>query len=340
MKQTSRWLTAVLAALGMAALILDTKTALEAGTQGVKLCIWTLIPSLFPFFLISTLLTSALVGFRLPFLAPLGRLLRIPKGAESLVIVGLLGGYPSGAQTIAQACGSGYLQQKDARRMLAFCSNAGSSFLFGIGARLFPEIWICWLLWAIHILSAWIVAVMTPGGSRDTASVQAQAPVSPTKALKSSIEVMALVCGWVILFRVLLSFSRRWFLWLLPEPAQLLICGLTEMANGCTALMSVDKLGLRMTLCSVFLGFGGLCVALQTRSVTAGCDARLYLPGKITQAALSYLLCIPAQLLLPHEERMAVSIPILVLCFLVCLVYRICLVKLQKKSSILQVVRV
>ncbi len=314
MKHKGRLLTAVLAGFGMAVLILDTKTALAAGAEGVKLCIWTLIPSLFPFFLISILLTSALAGFRLPFLAPLGSLLRIPRGSETLVILGLLGGYPSGAQTIAQARRSGGLSKEDAKRMLAFCSNAGSSFLFGVGARLFPQMWICWLLWAIHIISAWTVAVLTPGGSRNTVELQASTHISITAALKASIEVMALVCGWVVLFRVLLGFAERWFIWLLPKQAQLFLVGITEMTNGCTSLLEVECIGLRMTLCSVFLGFGGLCVALQTKSVTAGTDSSLYLPGKITQAAVSFLLCMPAQLLLPAEQRMHVSLPAVIAC--------------------------
>ena len=39
------------AALGMLVLILDSKTALAGAREGIDLCIRTVIPSLFPFFL-------------------------------------------------------------------------------------------------------------------------------------------------------------------------------------------------------------------------------------------------------------------------------------------------
>ncbi len=331
MNDRKKILTAVVAALFMLVLIFDTKTALYAGSEGIKLCISTLIPSLFPFFLVSVLLTSALTGFRV---AALGKLLRIPKGAEALVIIGLLGGYPVGAQSVAEACRSGALHKDDAKRLLAFCSNAGPAFLFGIGARLFPEMKYCWLLWAVHIVSSWLVAVITPGGSNRSVRVPSTPPIPLTKALRKAIEIMALVCGWVVIFRVLLGFAERWFLWLLPVQAQALFGGFLELAGGCCGLLGLGNLGTKFTLCSVFLGFGGLCVLLQTKSVTDGVDSSLYLPGKITQAAVSFLLCIPAQLFMEKSERMDIFWPGAAVCMGICLGYGIFTRKTQKNSSI------
>ncbi len=331
MNDRKKILTAVVAALFMLVLIFDTKTALYAGSEGVKLCISTLIPSLFPFFLVSILLTSGLTGLRVTLL---GKLLRIPKGTEALVIIGLLGGYPVGAQSVAEACRSGALHKNDAKRLLAFCSNAGPAFLFGIGARLFPEMKYCWLLWAIHILSSWLVAVITPGGSNRPVRVPDAAPISLTKALRKAIEIMALVCGWVVIFRVLLGFAERWILWWFPEQIQIVFGGLLELAGGCCGLLGLGNLGTKFTLCSVFLGFGGLCVLLQTKSVTEGVDASLYLPGKITQAAVSFLLCIPAQLLMAKSERMDVCWPVSAACVVICLGYGFFTRKMQKNSSI------
>ena len=39
--------------LGMLALILDGRTAIEGARQGIGLCLRTVIPSLFPFFVLS-----------------------------------------------------------------------------------------------------------------------------------------------------------------------------------------------------------------------------------------------------------------------------------------------
>ena len=60
------------AAVGMLLLILDSKTAVTGAWDGIELCLRTVIPSLFPFFIISAALTSSLAGMKLPLLRPLG----------------------------------------------------------------------------------------------------------------------------------------------------------------------------------------------------------------------------------------------------------------------------
>ena len=93
MKKHTPMAVAIASALGMLVLILDAKTALSGAAAGVELCIRTVIPSLFPFFFLSVMLTATLVGRALPPLRWLGRLLRLPEGAECIYITGLLGGY-------------------------------------------------------------------------------------------------------------------------------------------------------------------------------------------------------------------------------------------------------
>jgi hypothetical protein len=48
------------AVLGMTVLILDSRGAAQAAAEGVAVCIRTVIPSLFPFFLLSGYLTGAM----------------------------------------------------------------------------------------------------------------------------------------------------------------------------------------------------------------------------------------------------------------------------------------
>ncbi len=334
MKGKQRTVLSVAAACAMGILILDAKTALLGGAEGVALCIQTLIPSLLPFFLISNLLTASLMGQDLRLLRPVGRLLRIPKGSEVLMLVGLLGGYPTGAQAVAQARQKGRLSRADAGRMLAFCSNAGPAFIFGVGARVFPELWMCWALWAVHIISAFAVGIMTPAAASSPAFSQEGTATSLPAALKRSVETMGLVCGWVVIFRVVLAFLDRWLLWLFPMELQVTLSGLLELANGCCYLTEIEPLGLRLLLGSLFLSFGGLCVTLQTASVAGSVDTGLYLPGKITQAAVSTLLCIPLQLLLTRAQRWDFSVWIPCAAAFVCMSYYVFARKMKNNSSI------
>ncbi len=270
-------------------LILDGKTALVGAQAGVELCLKTVIPSLFPFFVLSTLLTGALSGTSFFLLRPLGKICGLGEGTETILISGFLGGYPVGAQAIARAYQLGQLQQKDAERMLAFCNNAGPAFLFGMVSSLFPTIHYAWGLWGIHILSAIMVAKLLPGDNQKTAIADFDG-ISVTQALTTSLRGMALVCGWVILFRVMIFFLQRWGLWYFPAEVQCTIIGLLELSNGCWALQSITDVKLRFLLCSGVLGFGGLCVTMQTAAVIGDLSLKHYLRGKGLQTVFSLLL--------------------------------------------------
>lgn len=300
-------ITAITAALAMLLLILDTKTALSGGREGVELCLRTVIPSLFPFFILSQLLNSALLENPVPLLRPLGRWMGIPEGAEPLLAVGFLGGYPVGAQCIGAACREGRLSPKDGKRMLAFCNNAGPAFLFGIAAALFPKGWMGWALWGIHILSAILTALLLPGKSRGTVPVNRVGRSGLTEALKKSLLIMAQVCGWVVLFRVVLAFLMHWFGWLLPQWGSVLLAGCLEISNGCCMLADIQNVGVRFVFCSGFLAFGGLCVGLQTLSVACDMDTALYFPGKLMQTLLSVSLAMLVQLGFGAELRWNIS---------------------------------
>lgn len=314
----------IVAGFAMLILIIDSKTALSGASSGVLLCLTTIIPSLFPFFVISILLTGLLSVHHISFLRPIGKFLHLPENTEVLLLIGFLGGYPVGAQCIVQSYRSGNLSHRQAERMLSFCNNAGPSFLFGIGAAVLQEIWACWLLWFIHIFSALIVGHMTPPESENQVSVIQSRPISITDAVNKAIGVMASVCGWVVLFRTLLAFFEHWFFWIMPETAEYLISGLLELANGCTILSNISSIGLRFQLFSVMLGFGGLCVALQTHSVLtgSGLSIRTYFPGKIAQASVSYLLCVIIQPLLPETIQHSPNIVAIACSLGICVCYR------------------
>lgn len=316
-----KYMPALFSASGMLVLILDAKTALLGASEGLQLCLQTVIPSLFPFLLLSILLTSSVASMHSGIFSPLGKLLKIPADAVGIFLIGLLGGYPAGAQAVATAYGSGRLSRQEAGRMVVFCNNTGPAFLFGIGAVLFDSFLPCLLLWVIQILSSIAMASLLPGEWRKAHPINQRQVVSVTQAMRQAVQTMALICGWVILFRILIAFLQRWILWLLPQQASILICALLEMTNGCCALSELSTDGAKLILFAVFSGFGGLCVWLQSCSVTAQAlvPMGLYLPGKITQACLCLLLAAAAQILLPVHQRffppLYILLPAAALCF-------------------------
>lgn len=284
--------TAMAACIAMVVMILDGKCALQGAAQGVELCLKTVVPSLFPFLFFSSLLTSSLMGLPLPLLRPAGKLLGVPEGAESVLIAGFLGGYPAGAQQIALAYGNKSLDKNSAEGLLAVCCNAGPSFLFGMIAPRFPVLWMAWALWGVHILSAFLTAAVL-GVHQPPSARLPEKELSVSTSLRESITAMGIICGWILLFRIAMGFLERWFGWLLPEEILVILTGFLELSNGCCALERILSPDLRFVACAGMLSFGGLCVALQTASVTKGLSLKGYFRGKLLQTLFSVLLSAP-----------------------------------------------
>lgn len=305
-------LTAIGAALGMLILILDSQTALHGASEGVELCLKTVIPSLFPFFILSSLLTGALgIASR----SHWGRFLGIPKGGEGILLAGLLGGYPIGARCIGEAVRQGRLESRDGARMMAFCNNPGPGFIFGIAGALFDDPRTGWVLWAIQVTGAITVALLTPGRNTCALEPQKKSTASLPASLHSALGAMAGVCGWVVLFRVVICFLERWVLWLAPVAVRITLCGMLELTNGCCMLRELPDHGLRFVVCTGLLSFGGLCVWMQTISVAGGVSRKRYLPGKLLHCMISTGLAFPAQGALFEGKTGFPSLPML-LCVL------------------------
>ena len=225
----------------------------------------------------------------------IGRLCKIPKGAEPLLLFGFLGGYPIGAKNIQNAAINGVLDTQSARRMLGFCNNAGPAFIFGMVSCLFESSGPCWALWFIHIVSAIIVGILLPGCANGYYKHTEVSGGTFLTDVEKSTKTMAVVCCWVILFRVLINFGKRWLFWMFPAEIQLLITGVTELSNGIIDLTHLSYPGLRFVLSSVLLGLGGFCVAMQTVSITGNLGSGYYFPGKLLQGCLSFTLALILQ---------------------------------------------
>lgn len=306
----SKRLLGLISALGLLILILDGKTALAGARDGIELCLKSVIPALFPFFVLSSaVIQNALPGG--PFSTRLCSLFRLPRIMASFIAPCFLGGYPVGAQSVCYACERGYLTKPDAEKLLAFSNNAGPSFLFGIVAQMFPKRWMVWALWGIHIAGALAAAqcVAVP----DSGPKVNHLAVGPSGNLMSkSVVTMGIVCGWIILFRVAIAFLDRWFLWLLPQTIRIVLIGLLELSNGCCELARISNLPIRFLLCSGMLAAGGLCVTSQTVSVTHGLSLDYYWLGKLVQIAVS--LTLSASLMYRSILPLVLLLPILIKC--------------------------
>lgn len=278
--------TAGLSGFTMVLLIVDGQAALQSASEGITLCLRTVIPSLFPFLFLCSLITSSLWGEKIPWLQIFSNRLGIPKGGDSLLLSAFLGGYPAGAQTIGTLFQEGKLNRQDAQRLLPLCNNAGPAFLFGMVAIRFPQLDMVAAMWLIQMLSVYFAAAFTAGSNAVSVSL-VEKKTSVSETLDRSVRTMAVICGWIVLFQILTGFMDRWILWYFPREIRILIKGILELSSGCCVLDQIEAPALRFLVCTVMLSFGGICVTMQTASVMGNLSLSQYLRVKLFQTVVA-----------------------------------------------------
>ena len=213
------------------ALLLLPEVSAQAARDAMLLCAQTLIPSLFPFFVLSSLLIACgaselLSALLSPLMRPLFGL--SGTGAAALAL-GLCGGYPVGARTAAELVENGALSRDEGERLLAFCNNAGPGFLLGVcGAGVFSSSRAGAALYLIHVAAALCAGLLTcralppvPHGTHPHKSAKAQHlstafPAAVQNALTGCLNVSAFVVFFTVLARLLLHFLPEAFASSLP----------------------------------------------------------------------------------------------------------------------------
>lgn len=301
--------TTVLLLTAMVLLIFDSRCAADSAREALILCSRTLIPSLFPLFVLGGMLVPALAGIRIP---GLSRLLGFPEG---YFLLGSLGGYPLGAACINQAVERGSLKRKDSERMVGLCSLCGPGFLFGVVGSLLSVREAAAIL-LLQLEAALLTAAFWPGTTSVGSCPSAQ-PVSIPDALNRAVNSILSVCGWVTLAAVAAGFLRRWVFPFLPYGVSVVLTGLLELTNGILAAQRLSR-EIQFVLCALFASFGGVSVLLQVAGLSKGiemgqCIAQKTVHGLLTTVlAILYLHTgIPALLLIPALlfAKIAVEIP-------------------------------
>lgn len=292
-----RWRAAACLALGgvLVLFLAEAGFVRAAAAEALSLCASSVIPALFPFLVVSSLLLSLGLGELLsPMLAGLMEpLFRVGGVGSSALLLGLVGGYPIGAKTAADLYRKGLLSRPEAERLLAFCNNSNPVFLISVlGVGVFGSVRAGVWLWLIHLLSALLTGLLFRNwggqGRRQAGGTTAFQAVSLSaafvSAVRESLSGMLSVCAFVTFFYVLARPLASLGGWL-----GLVLVGLTELFS-LTPLLRADRFG--FILSSAMAGWGGLSVLCQTAAVLEGSGLRLQscAAGKAVQGLLAGLL--------------------------------------------------
>ena len=275
--------TALLVIAAAVGILCFPTASTQGARNGLQFCGEILIPSIFPFMVLSSFVVkSGLSGRMGRALSPITQtLFHLPGSTGATILIGMIGGYPSGARGVKALIERGEISEKQGARMLCFAVGAGPAFVISaVGGGLLHSGRAGVLLFLSQITAALLIGILAGLPYRKEKNV-CQAP--PKKAATSDFSTalvystsdsaagMLSMCAFVILFSALISILQESgageALTLLltrcgvpPAAAQSLLYILLEVTGGCS---EAARAGASPALISFALGWAGVCVHFQ-----------------------------------------------------------------------------
>lgn len=270
---------------GLSGLFIFSNECKDGAIDGILLCLGVLVPSLFPFFILSSFLAeTGILDCLTPVLDPVAKILLGTRGVCLVpVILSLVGGYPVGARATAALYDKGSISKSEAKRLSCICCSAGPGFLVtfvGVSMLLSKDS-------GIILLSSLIISVITLCvlsrfifGKSDTSeeSTISKARLSVSEALvtsvNSAVKSAAGMCGFVIAFSVLCNVLTEGFG--ASNTIGKIFVSVLEITTG-VSLVSGE---VSLEIIAALTGFGGICVHMQIFRELKGIEfskARFYI---------------------------------------------------------------
>ena len=270
--------------------------------------IWVnnLIPTLFPFFIISDILINYNLILFIPkiFKKVCKKLFRITDNMITILILSIISGFPSNARNTRILYDKGLITLDEANHVLIFSHFSNPLFILTtVGVFFFGNKNVGIILLISHYLSNFLLGILFRNYFNHSDFIvsdkcnDSDLGTIFVGAIKKSIDTILLICGIVTMFMLLSSIVVNTFNFNIYN--SMIVKGILEITIGLEAL---GKLGIHLiykaVIASCFLSFGGLSVHMQVMSQITDTDIkyRYFFIGRIYQMILSgvitYLMCL------------------------------------------------
>ncbi|MBR4800704.1 MAG: hypothetical protein IK048_03440 [Clostridia bacterium] len=289
------------------AMIVNPSYYLDSARRGLSLYATTVLPSLFPFYFCSLLLTKigAAKTLSLIFEKPMKKLYSTPKESAYVMLLSMISGYPVGASCAKELYLAGVLTKSDVKAISAFASTSGPIFMLGtLGTAVFQNARVGVIILVSHYLAALINGLFykVKPSSKSSSAVAVQAIKGADEALGESVAqstvAMLTLGGYIVLAGIVVdtlsligvdSALQR----MLGEKAQpiiALIFGFIEMTRGSIECAKCSFVPLGVALASATVSFGGLSILFQQYAFLSPCGMKLreIFLRKLTQSLLCF----------------------------------------------------
>ena len=283
-------------------LFLDSEIASEQMRRGMRICFDTLVPSLFPFMVISELLVrsgacepvSRLIG------RPMETLFGVSRECASALLLGIVCGFPVGAKAAASLYSRGDISKKDCEHLLSFCNFPSAPFvIFAVGEGMFGSRDVGILLYCTVLFSGLLYGILfrRKGGKSENFKVS-KSDLSNEKALSlfsssvvSAASSVISVCAFVTFFTCFVGCISSLFGAASSSPLRALLFSFFELTSGCAVCTSIAEPRIALILAAAACGWSGLSVFLQIYSLTRTDGVALSLVPYIRSKVFCSIIC-------------------------------------------------
>ncbi len=294
--------TATVSVLLFSAFILTvfSERASDYAYESLKVCATCVIPSLFPYMVVSQLIVSSSASRFLGRIFPISRITGLTKNASSVILIGAVCGFPVGAKSACDMYKRGELTKVQAEVLISWANNTGPSFVVSvIGASFFNSYIFGWQLYAFQLLSSlicafWVNRIVFPYKR----TIQTTKAI-PTKSsdmnfftsVFESTNAIITVCGFIVFFSVILGFIKP-FINEISDSMGGIFASLLEFTAGSKNASAIGGAEGRF-LAGLAVGWSGLSVFCQTASFTSqyGLSLKRCIAVKSLQGILCGTLC-------------------------------------------------
>ncbi len=302
----------VMSVFSLFLILKNSELAIDYITGGMKLCTSTVIPSLFPFMVVSELIVKSGAA------EAAGKLIALPSrklfgiGGEggSVFLLGVLCGFPIGTRAAISLYKEGRISYDELCRLLCFSNNPSSAFVISaVGGYLFGNRDFGVVLYVCTILSSIIIGVVQnkllkrEAKKSNTANeilitvgergASVRGIKAFTDAISSSATAMLSVCAFVIFFSVLAgTLGSTLTHFGASQALKALLFSALELTSGVAAASGVEPTLLAILIAAFGVGWSGMSVHFQIISICDGVGIGFgnYFLAKVCQGILNAIL--------------------------------------------------
>ncbi len=302
--KSSRFFYFIYSYMSVFVLILFFKNSSAAAawvSEGLFLCATRLIPSLFPFMVLSSLMVSSGAGAGIFKLAskPFGALFGIGEHGTAALILGWLCGFPVGAKCAYELLRDQRITQWEYKTILCTSSTPSPAFLIGtLGKGMLGNASHGILLYAVSLLTSSLIGVFMHALHREDSpvasarlaqSAECSFAVSLTHSIAEAGLGMLNVCAFVVFFSAFLGVLEGVLQGIaISDISMSVLFCFFEITTGLSRIASLP-LSQPLPLCALAVGWSGLSVHFQTMSICS--KAHLPFSPYILTQAIKGIMC-------------------------------------------------